>query len=130
MNLGASCSPLPRDHQSVFLWFQVKLYSLEIMAFPGMSAPGLGGLNAGLDEKQLKEQQMIKYVSIVNQMFTYGITDSVSDATSDGIMSGKDCHVRCHGIRTGWSVRSLHVKCRFPAMDSDEVLWISADHLN
>jgi import inner membrane translocase subunit TIM22 len=31
------------------------------MAFPGMSAPGLGG-DAGLDEQKLKEQQMIKFV--------------------------------------------------------------------
>ena len=31
------------------------------MAFPGMSAPGLGGA-AGLDEQKLKEQQMIKFV--------------------------------------------------------------------
>lgn len=45
---------------SVVVFAQIRV-AFTKMAFPGMSAPGLGGA-AGLDEQKLKEQQMIKFV--------------------------------------------------------------------
>jgi len=35
------------------------------------------------------------------------------DATGDGVMPSKDCHVGCHGLWSGWSLWSLHVQCEY-----------------
>lgn len=84
------------------------------MAFPGMSAPGLGGQGVGLDEQKLKEQQMIKFVrTLFSHRSRRAVqTDREVDATSHGVMSGKDCNVGCHGLWSGWSFRSVHVQCK------------------
>jgi hypothetical protein len=73
------------------------------MAFPGM-APGMGA-GQNLDEQQMKEQQMIKYVRrflpVVATTLSMGLTDPVTDANGDGIVSCQNRHLRCHGFWIG-----------------------------
>jgi hypothetical protein len=85
------------------------------MNFPG-GGSGISPLGArgqstvGMDAQQLQEQQMIQTVR-KNRLSLpiYAETNTLPDASSDGIMSRKNSNGRSDGLRTRWCLWSLHV---------------------